>query len=53
MSLSSELRLWGIAIKELWQEEQRNHPYLHWLIAAFVFVYLLVHQLLRWSEQPH
>lgn len=50
MGLSNELRLWGIALRELWQEEHQKHPYLHWVIAGFVFISMLIKLLLRWSE---
>ncbi len=51
MSFSSEIKEWGVAIKELWQEEHRKHPYLHWIVAAFVFLYFVVHALLAWMDK--
>jgi len=41
MSFSSELKEWGVAAKELWQEENRKHPYARWFFYALAFFYAL------------
>lgn len=50
MSFSSEIKEWAAAAKELWQDEHRKHPYRRWFLTGFIFLYVLVHELLRWSE---
>jgi hypothetical protein len=54
MSLSSELRLWGVAIKELWQEsrqKRRDNPYWYWFIYAVVFLYAFLQLMRHWLGQ--
>jgi hypothetical protein len=46
MSFSSELKEWGVAVKELFREEKKKHPYLHWIVAGLIFFYFIAHYFL-------
>ncbi|MFZ0735221.1 MAG: hypothetical protein WAM79_23085 [Candidatus Sulfotelmatobacter sp.] len=53
MSVSSELKEWIVAGKELLRDERKKHPYSSRIIPALVVLYVLIHWLHEYLERAH
>jgi hypothetical protein len=42
MSVRTELRDWGTAFKELWQEQMQKHPIFGWVVLVIAFFSALI-----------